>query len=206
MTIRQFKFTGSVNSGTASGTITINGIQVFSGDFSNSDVIATGSIDADDALAVDQEILLPTVVTVTSGTINVALTQWDYGVVYNPVYTPEQIAVLSDPSTTSSEKLAIISPLATPSLSSADITVLESTDPADVALQQEILKTHGIALEIQDPTVFDYGFTEAKDYCNRTNVLLDGVEPEGANTNIGLLVTTGQTLTYDSIVFPTNLV
>ena len=206
MTIRQFKFTGSDNSGTASGTITINGIQVFSGDFSDSDVLASGSIDVDDALAVNQEILLPTVINVTAGTINVALTQWNYGATYNPVYTPEQVTILENPATTNSEKLAIVQPLATPPLSSADITVLESTDPNDVPLQQEILKMHGVALTIQDPAVFDYGWTATEDFCNRENVLLDGVEPADANTNAGLLVTAGQTLTYDSIVFASNIV
>ena len=205
MTIRQFNFMGSVDSESASGTITINGIQVLNGAFTNGVQIFSGSVDIDDALATDGNITAPTVITVSSGTIHVALTEWNYAVTYNPVYSPEQITILTNPATTPSEALAIAESLASPPLTSADIIVLQSTDPADIPLQEEILKTHGIALQIQDPTLFDWGLTEAADACNRTNVLLDGVEPPNANTNAGLMVTAGQTLTYDSIVFASNI-
>lgn len=208
MTIRQFKFTGSNND--ATGTITLNGTQVlngaFTGDSTSGSVIFADSIDVDDALAVNQEILLPTVITVNSGSIYVALTEWNYAIVPNPVYTPEQLAVINDPATTNPERLAIVEQVANPPLSDAEKTFLLSTDPADGSEQMQILKNHNASFEIQSPSVFDWGLTSEEDACNRTNVLLDGVEPAGANTNVGLLVSEGQTLTYDSIVFASNVI
>lgn len=207
MTTRQFKFTGSNNG--ATGTITVNGTQVlngaFIGDGIRNETIFAGSVDINNALAVDNEISVPTIITVTSGLINVALTQWNYAEVNNPVYSAEQISILSNPATTDSAKLAIIEPLANPPLSSADILMLQSTDPTDDVLKQEILYTHNVSLLVQDPDTFSYGLTPEVNDCNRANVLLNGVEPAGANSGVGLLVTEGQTLTYNSIVFASNI-
>lgn len=209
MTIRQFKFTGSNDIVGSTGTISLNGVQVlngeFTGDSSAGSYLFAGSVDVDDALAVNQEILIPTVITVTSGQIHVALTEWNYAVVPNPIYTSEQLAILNDPNVSKEDKSLIINPLANPPFSPAEQTFLLSTDPADQLEQNQMLKDHGVLFVVQDPTVFDWGLTPEEDACNRVNVLLDGVEPAGANTNVGLLVTEGQTLTYNSIVFAANL-
>lgn len=208
MTIRQFKFTGSNND--ATGTITLGGTQVlngaFTGDSTSGSVIFAGSIDVNDTLAIDNDILVPTIITVTSGSIFVALTQWNYSVVNNPAYSEEQLTVINDQTIPfNPTKLAIGEEVANPPLSTADIAVLQSTDPLDDELKSEIIKIHNLSVTVQDPSVFDWGVTPDEDACNRTNVLLDGVEPAGANTNIGILVTAGQTLTYDSIVFASNI-
>lgn len=209
MTIRQLKIAGSVNVLGSTGTISYNGTQVlngpFVGDTRPDSGIFSGSIDVDDGLAVNQEILVPTVITVTTGRIFVALTEWNYAIIFNPVFTTEQLDVLRNLTTTNEERLAIVEPLASPPLSAAEKTFLLSTDPVDNAEQIRMLSAHNVYYFVQDPATFDWGVSQEEDTCNRVNVLLDGVEPAGANTNAGLVVEAGQTLTYDSIVFASNI-
>lgn len=205
MTIRQFKFTGSNNAADSAGTISINGNTVFSGPFTgegiNGEIIASGSVDIDNALAVNNQISAPTVVTVTAGSIFVALTQWDYAQGNNPVFTPEQIVILDNPATTREEALVIYQPVAVPPLSTVDEAMLLSTDPEDAEARRAVLTAHNLLTRIQDPAIFAYGSTPAYAQCNRANVLLNGVEPPGANTNVGILVQAGDVLTYNSIVY-----
>jgi hypothetical protein len=209
MTIRQFKFTGSNNSG-ATGTITINGTEVFNGPFLGTDVLsqgetATGSVDIDNALAANLRISAPTSITVTGGEIFVALTQWDYEPEPNPVYSAEQLAILNNPETTRSEQVAIYNTVAVPPLSPADEAMLLSTDPVDRSARQAVLVAHNLTTYIQESANFGYGITPADAECNRANVLLNGSTVPGSDTNAGILVQTGDVLTYNSIVFASNL-
>mgnify|MGYP003352811740 FL=1 len=57
---------------------------------------------------------------------------------------------------------------------------------------------------MQDPSVFAYGLTEQLSICNRTNVLLNGVTPPDADTNIPVLMNAGDVLTFDTIIFASN--
>lgn len=210
MTMRQFEFTGNDNSETTStGIITINGIEVFNGTFldlspDNYVTMATGSVDIDNALASNNRVSAPTSVTVTSGSIYLALTKWNYAALPNPVYTSEQIATLQNPATTQEAKLAIYQTVAVPPLSTADEAMLLSTDPADYAAQQAVKVSHNLTTYIQDPAVLVWGLDEADCACNRTDVLINGNPCPGGNTNVGLLINAGDVLTYNSIVFTTT--
>lgn len=208
MTTRQFNFTGSTNAVDSTGTITINGIEVYNGIFTgegiSGEVIASGSVDVDNALASNDEISVPTTITLSSGMIYVALTKWNYAPIPNPVYSEEQLALLNDTSTTREVRVAIYKTVAVPPLSPEDEAMLLTTDPADAAVRQAVLVSHNLTTRIQDPAQFNFGINPDECFCNRTNVLLNGVEPPNANTNVGILMTAGDTLTYNSIVFSSN--
>jgi hypothetical protein len=210
MTIRQFKFTGS-NNNNAVGTITINGNQVFNGPFlgteldSQDEITATGSVDIDNSLAVENRITAPTVITVSEGEICVALTQWDYLPIANPAYSAEQFAILNTPETPRADRVAIYNAVAVPPLSVADEAMLFSTDPEDQPAQQAVLVAHNLTKYVQLSTNFGFGATAADSACNRTNVLLNGSPVAEGNTNAGILIQSGDVLTYNSIVFASNI-
>lgn len=207
MTTRLFRFTGSVEP-SSTGVITLNGVEVWNGAFTgteaNNSVTATGDIDLNDASAVGNVINVPTTVTVTSGALHVSLTKWNFGLVPNPVFSPEQFATLTTPGVLRSTAVAIYEAVAVPPLTSEDVTMLMGNDPVDNEVREEIKIEHNITLYVTDPYEFVTGVTPAMAACNRSNVLLDGVEPPGANTSVGIYVVEGSTLTYDSLVWVSN--
>ena len=216
MTIRQFKLLGQQSAST--GTITINGTPVFEGAFlildqhidlnngSTVEWISTGSVYIDNALAINNYIMVPVSITVTSGQIGVALFEWNYAMVENPVYSAEQWAIVTNPESTAAQRLAIYEIVAVPPLTDADKIMLLTTGPDDQAARNTIIKTHGLTNYVQDSTQFAYGLTPEDFACNRTSVLLNGVEPPLANTNQSIVMNTGDVLTADLMVFASNLV
>lgn len=207
MTTRLFRFIGAVEPG-STGVITLNGVEVWNGAFTGSEasnsITATGNIDLNDASAIGNVINVPTTVTVTSGSLYVTLTKWNYGLVPNPVFSPEQFATLSTPGVLRSTAVAIYEATAVPPLSSEDVTMLMGNDPVDNEVREEIKIEHNITLYVTDPNEFVTGVTPAMAACNRANVLLDGVEPPGANTSVGIYMVEGSTMTYDSLVWVSN--
>ena len=216
MTIRQFKLLGQQSAST--GTITINGTPVFEGAFlildqhidlnngSTVEWISTGSVYIDNALAINQYIMVPMTMTVTSGQIGVALFEWNYAMVENPIYSEEQWAVVTNSESTAAQRLAIYEIVAVPPLTDADKIMLLTTGPDDQAARNTIIKTHGLTNYVQDSTQFEWALTPEDSACNRTNVLLNGVEPPLANTNQSIVMNTGDVLTADLMVFASNLV
>lgn len=206
MTIRQCQITGMQLSPDSIGVITMNGTEVFNGEFlaeigvTNS-TLATCSVDVDNALSVSDYVSVPTVITVTSGSMNFGLSTWNYGVRLNPIYSQEQRATLEDLNTTNSQRLQIYNAVVTTPLSAADQAILASADPADLPAIQALKVTNNLTIYLQNETQFDIAIG---DIINRANVLLDGVEPSVANTNVGVAVNEGQVLTYDSLVFVSN--
>ena len=216
MTIRQFKLLGQQSA--SIGTITMNGTPVFEGAFltldqhidpntgSTVEWISTGSVYVDNALAINQYIMVPVSITVTSGQIGVALFEWNYAKVENPIYSEEQWAVVTNSESTAAQRLAIYEIVAVPPLTDADKIMLLTTGPDDQAARNTIINTHGLTTYVQDSTQFAYGLNPETAACNRTNVLLNGVEPPLANTNQSIDMNTGDVLTADLIVFASNLV
>ena len=215
MTIRQFKLLGQQSTGT--GTITMNGTPVFEGAFltldqhidpnngSTIEWISTGSVYIDNALAINNYIMVPVSITVTSGQIGVALFEWNYAMVENPVYSAEQWAIVTNPESTAAQRLAIYEIVAVPPLTDADKIMLLTTGPDDSAARTTIINTHGLTTYVQDSTQFAYGLDPEDSVCNRTNVLLNGVEPPLANTNQSIVMHAGDVLTGNFIVFASNL-
>ena len=228
MTIRQFKLLGHQLNGT--GTITMNGTPVFEGAFltpeqhidpnngSTVEWISTGSVYIDNALAnthrqwrwvlgaINQYIMVPVSITVTSGQIGVALFEWNYAKVENPIYSEEQWAVVTNSESTAAQRLAIYEIVAVPPLTDADKIMLLTTGPDDQAARNTIINTHGLTTYVQDSTQFAYGLNPETAACNRTNVLLNGVTPFNADTNGSIVMNAGDVLTADLVVFASNLV
>ena len=211
MTIRQFKLIESLGIGyiPSTGTITMNGTPVFEGTFLNdgtlNELVANGSVYVDNALAINNYIMVPMTMTVTSGYIYAPLFQWNYAQVKNPIYSDEQWAIVTNPESTAAQRLAIYEIVAVPPLTDADKIMLLTTGPEDAAARKTIINTHGLTPYVQDSTKFNYGVDPEVCACNRTNVLLNGVEPPGANTNFGILVNTGDVFTATFMVFASNL-
>ena len=211
MTIRQFKLIESLGIGyvPSTGTITMNGTPVFEGTFLNNgtlyELIANGSVYVDNGLAINNYITVPMTMTVTSGNIWVPLFSWNYAMVENPVYSAEQWAIVTNPESTAAQRLAIYEIVAVPPLTDADKIMLLTTGPDDQPARNTIINTHGLTNYVQDSTQFNYGLDPEVCACNRTNVLLNGVEPPGANTNQGIQMITGDVFTANFMVFASNL-
>ena len=211
MTIRQFKLIESLGIGyvPSTGTITMNGTPVFEGTFLNNgtlnELIANGSVYVDNALAINNYIMVPMTMTVTSGEIWVPLFQWNYAQVKNPIYSDEQWAIVTNPESTAAQRLAIYEIVAVPPLTDADKIMLLTTGPDDAASRNTIINTHGLTTYVQDSTQFGYGLDPEVCDCNRTNVLVNGVEPPGANTNQGIPISPGDVFTATFMVFASNL-
>ena len=211
MTIRQFKLIESLGIGyiPSTGTITMNGTPVFEGTFLNNgtlnELVANGSVYVDNGLAINNYIIVPMTMTVTSGYIYAPLFQRNYAMIKNPVYSDEQWAIVTNTESTAAQRLAIYEIVAVPPLTDADKIMLLTTGPDDKAARTTIINTHGLTGYVQDSSQFAYGLDPEVCACNRTNVLLNGVEPPGANTNFGILVNTGDVFTADFMVFASNL-
>ena len=211
MTIRQFKLIESLGIGyiPSTGIITMNGTPVFEGTFLNNgtlyELVANGSVYVDNGLAINNYIIVPMTMTVTSGYIWVPLFSWNYAMIKNPVYSAEQWAIVTNPESTAAQRLAIYEIVAVPPLTDADKIMLLTTGPDDQAARNTIINTHGLTTYVQDSTQFAYGLDPEVDACNRTNVLLNGVEPPGANTNQGIRMITGDVFTANFMVFASNL-
>ena len=211
MTIRQFKLIESLGIGyiPSTGIITMNGTPVFEGTFLNNgtlyELVANGSVYVDNGLAINNYIMVSMTMTVTSGNIWVPLFQWNYDMIKNPVYSAEQWAIVTNPESTAAQRLAIYEIVAVPPLTDADKIMLLTTGPDDQAARNTIINTHGLTTYVQDSTQFAYGLDPEVCACNRTNVLLNGVEPPGANTNQGIQMITGDVFTANFMVFASNL-
>lgn len=205
MTIRQCKIYGEVAVGT-SATITMNSATVFSGVLTAVGLyMAEFSVDIDDALAINNDITVPTTINVTAGSCKIGLAEWNYTWITNPVYTSEQISTLQNPATTQADQVAIYSSVANPPFSPADEEVLLSTDPADATARTALINSHNASVYLQSASEFTTSpLNPAEATCNRANVLIDGVAVSGSDTNNLLEMTAGQVMTLDNIVFASN--
>lgn len=97
MAIRNFTLIGTTAISETTGTITINGVEVFNGAFiDNSEQetpIVVGSIDIDDSA----DTWVPVSITITSGSARIGMFKWNYGWAINPLLTPEEAAYAQVP-------------------------------------------------------------------------------------------------------------
>lgn len=111
--------------------------------------------------------------SVTAGTVIFSQILANYQSVPNPVYTAEDLAILNDLTSTTSEKIAVINSHAVPPLTAEEIALLESTDPIDIPAQNAILATHGVSFFVSGGAGFYDDIDASTD--PRDNVTLDGV-------------------------------
>lgn len=208
MATRQYKLMGDPFTADTTATVVFDGVEIFNGTFNGGPdepevVMATGNLDITNP-ADGSNITKSVSITVSSGSVLVGMFEWNYASILNPAINAGQQAILEDKNSTKAERIAIFEAVANPPFSSADLAVLASTDPADKPIQYELLYTHNCLLYVQDPSMLNYGLTPELCLCNRTNVLLNGVTPPDANTNIPVQMTAGDVLTFDTIIFASN--
>ena len=183
MTARTFKFYGiGWGQETAKITVLLNGKTVFLGDIPTipNQPISTPPGGLQDSqllfeitdIAVTDEGPLPLSITVNAGNLVFGQAEANYMVpMPNPVYTPEQYAIVTNPSTPMSERVAIAEELANPPLTPEEIAVLLNPESTPEQLD-EILSAHNIQLQVGDPEVFNAAFWPSD---SRLNVYIDGI-------------------------------
>ena len=99
MTQRLFQLKGVLGALPSTGTVTVNGTEVFNGTFSQ------GSIDEPDGFlceftytfddSASTDVQFPVVVTCASGVAHVGMFKYNYAWIVNPALTPEELAYIT---------------------------------------------------------------------------------------------------------------
>jgi len=195
-------------------TVTANGNTVFSGtvsavsqlvpvlpnlDINLSEIFCTFEIDQ----AFTGQI--PMTCAVSSGTVIFTQIYANYAEIPNPVYTPEQITILTSPTTTQAERVTIYTQVANPPLSQTDIDTL--LDPAATQEQKNaILAAHNCTIYISSGVD---GFWPIYNTDPRSSVTIDGTAQTPDRDGLGgtwwWQINTGSTLAYQLNVDPAAL-
>ena len=192
-------------------TVTANGNTVFSGTVSAVDQplppLPNLAITLSEILCtfeIDQAFTgqIPMTCVVSSGTVIFAQIFANYVSIPNPVYTPEQITILTSPTTTQAERVTIYTQVANPPLSQTDIDTL--LDPAATQEQKnEIIEAHNCTTEIWSG-VDGFGAIDSTDA--RTSVAIDGIAQTPEHGDLPgtwwWTINTGSTLSYQLDVNP----
>jgi hypothetical protein len=205
MTTRTFQFYGQGwGPTTAEITVTLAGQTIYSGPIPTvpqkpSPVVPVFLFTASVLDVTDQGTFAMTVQP-TVGEVFMSQIFANYVAVQNPIYTPEQWAIITDPSK-QAESHEIISSLAQPPFSPAEVDVLNSSTSTD-AEQNAILVAHGV--QYMTSTGSD-GFEDLfwQGDC-RTNVTINGVpqqtpqpRPDGYTGDWSWAVNNNSVLAYD---------
>jgi len=138
---------------TCSATVGYDGNTVFSGTIPTLDQAQVLVLPTDQVTISTFEIdvstagTFPLIINVTGGnTVYIEQVLSNYMPVQNPVYSASDWAIVTDPASTSAQKLAVFEPLAVPPLSEADIAELEQGTTGPLA--QAVLAAHGLSLYV----------------------------------------------------------
>lgn len=104
----------------------------------------------------------------------------NYMAIYNPVYTQSEIGVLTDPSSTTAEKVAIYTANAVPPLSPAEIAILENGTQAE---KNAVLASHNLTLLVSSGSDTFVSINGSAD--PRSNVVINGVAITRGDTPTG---------------------
>ena len=195
-------------------TDTANGNPVFSGPVNTVDqplpVLPNPAINLDNILCtfeIDQSFAgqMPMTCAVSSGTVIFSLIMANYAEIKNPVYTQEQLVILSTPATPIADNVAIYTQVANPPLSQADIDAL--LDPAVTRTQKtEIIIAHNCQTRISSG-VNGYGVIDNTDA--RSSVVIDGIAQTPDHGELPgtwyWRINTGSTLAYQLDVAPAKM-
>ena len=175
MAIRNFTLSGKTYAEEVVCTITIGGIECFSGTLLIAEVvdnqpICVGSVEVGDD---SQNIVLPVSITINSAPDGIAagigMFEWNYGEITNPALTPEEAAYA---------------------------TVPFEEIPAEI--RASVNSKGGFLVRSADE--YAYGLTADECRTNRANVQINGVSVENPPYWYQY-VTTGQVLTFDQDIF-----
>lgn len=209
MAIKTLKFYGQ-GYGTVPCTIvaTLNGVEVFSGAVPT---VEPQYVDRDPAAQV--ELFTATIDSATTGTVpmTVEVTAGDgvyagkilanYAKITNPVYSPAQLAILTDSATSPQDRVAIFETVAVPPFTAEEVTLLESTDPADLAAAIALTESHNVSVLVNGGVD---AFSPTSTVDSRANVEIDGepteVPARPPYGTYGWFVNNGSTLAYDLVI------
>jgi hypothetical protein len=175
MTQRLFKLKGNLTTTPSTGTVTVNGTEVFNGEFSPGDVgepdgfLCAFAYTFDDSAGTDTQ--LPVVVTVATGTAHVGMFKYNYVPRLNPALSPEELAYVT------------------------------AGTAADVSTEVfNAVRAKG-GWWIRDETLFEYGMTPELTFDNRTAEVLNGVLLPEEEGHLYLPCPAGSVLSFTTIVF-----
>ena len=195
-------------------TVTSNGNTVFSGTVSAVDqplpALPNLAINLSEILCtfeIDQAFTgqIPMTCAVSSGTVIFGQIYANYVAIRNPVYTPEQITILTSLTTTQAERVAIYTQVAVPPLSQTDIDTL--LDPASTPAQiNAILVAHNCLPYISSGAD---GFGPIDNTDARSTVVIDGIAQTPDHGDLPgtwwWQINTGSTLAYQLDVDPATV-
>jgi hypothetical protein len=148
---------------------------------------------------------IPMTCAVSTGSVIFVQIYANYVAITNPVYTPVQIATLSDPATAQADRVAIYTQVAVPALSQADIDVL--LDPAATPKQKNaILVAHNCTTYISSGA---NGYGPINNTDPRSSVVIDGIAQTQDHVELPgawwWTINTGSTMAYQLTVNPATV-
>lgn len=217
MAIRTVQFLGmGYGSTPATVTVTANGTQIFSGEIPTLDqpvppMPATLEMVLNQAVLFNMEIdatfsgQIPMVCTVTNGVAVLGSTNANYTRILNPIYTPEQLTILTNPASTRADKAPVWASVANPPFTAEEQAML--ADPATpVEVMNQLTTSHNCNTIISSGPA---SYLQLDDEESRANVVLDGIaQNPDRGTLVGnwwWVVNSGSALGCDLIV-PAGLV
>ena len=184
MAIRTIQILGmGFGSSPASVTASVNGTQVFTGTVTtvNQPVPSMPNF----ALVPDQVTLFTFEVDTTfTGTVPMTCNVYNGSVIFgevfgnyigvpNPVYTPEQVATITDPNVAFGQKLAIYTSVANPPFTPEEIAILQNQSIPYDPNKTDILNAHNCGLQVSGGAN-EYNVMQVGDV--RSDVFVDGLE------------------------------
>ena len=161
---------------TCSANVSYNGATVFSGTIPTLDQAQVFFIPSEQVTIFTFEIdvstagTFPFIISVTGGnTVYIEQVLSNYMPVHNPVYNRSDWTIVTDPASTSAQKLAVFEPLAVPPLSEADIAVLQQGTESPEA--QAVLAAHGLSYFVSSGAD---NYWEISSPQSKSNVLING--------------------------------
>jgi hypothetical protein len=206
MTQRTIQFYGQgLGENPAEITVTFQGQTVFSGPVPTAPSILSPESEqfllfSVNALDVTDAGSFAVTVTPTVESVVMSYVLANYTLIINPVYTWEQWEIITD-SSKQDQALEIISSLATPPFTEAELAVLTNPD-STIEERDAILEAHGVAYTLSTGADgFSDDFWQGD---SRANVTLDGVpeptpepRPAGEEGDWGYVVPSGKVIAFD---------
>lgn len=190
-------------------TVTANATTVFSGTVSTVDQalpsLPNPAINLSNVLCtfeIDTAFVgsIPMTCAVSTGAVIFAKILANYVSIPNPVYTPAQIATLSNSGTTQVQRVEIYTPVAVPALTQAEIDVLLNPTPSPE--QNDVIIAHNLSTYTLGPDT--YGPIDNTD--PRSTVVIDGIAQTPDHGELAgtwwWTINAGSTMTYQLDVDP----